>query len=54
MTTKLDGKSIAEQVVAGGILLGAGAAGALAYEHRHSFKAMMKAAKARAKKKTKR
>ena len=52
MTTKLDGKSIAEQVIAGSVLLGVGATGALAYEHRHNLKSFVK--KIRLKKKHKR
>ena len=43
MATKpLDWVNISENVVAGGILMGVGAAGALAYEHRHVAKHHMK------------
>ncbi|MDD1677822.1 MAG: hypothetical protein LUO93_01390 [Methanomicrobiales archaeon] len=54
MATKLDGNNIAEQVVAGTALLAIGAAGALAYEHRHIAKHHMRKLKTRFKKKSKR
>lgn len=42
MTIKLDGNSIAEQVLAGTALLTIGAAGAIAYEKRHRVKHHLK------------
>jgi acyl CoA:acetate/3-ketoacid CoA transferase beta subunit len=54
MATKLDGTNIAEQVVAGTLLLGMGAAGALAYEHRHVAKHHMRKLKKHVKKRLKR
>jgi acyl CoA:acetate/3-ketoacid CoA transferase beta subunit len=55
MATKpLDGNNIAESVIAGTILLGMGAAGALAYEHRHVAKHHMRRIKKHLKKRLKR
>lgn len=51
---KLDTTAIAESVVAGTILLGMGAAGALAYEHRHVAKNHMRKLKKHLKKRIKR
>lgn len=50
MTIKLDGNSVAEQVVAGTVLLAVGAAGAIAYEKRHAVKHHVKKLKSKFKK----